>query len=290
MTTPYRYRHTIFGMRAHESGEYVRHDAAERVCQTYFDIAAGAAGEDLVRKLRDERIAELPFTATGDDELLQLRAENAVLRKQLSQRVLDETVVHELAIKDGGLYAGIQGGAAGLLAMSFGDTLLEYGAENYVEMQFTYKGERLTVTLQRQQGLTPHQLRVQAISALADLVSAIEGASIAGFGVIEAEGMEDAVMAACTAVGKVMAAHDSQASGDPAADRSGLMRQLANLTRRDIRVSSAYGELLRTTTSLISGLQADVCDQVSAAFERASLVIYEPGSPHGPHGSVAANG
>lgn len=205
---PTYYRRGMFCMVPDPSGQFVHRttfDAATGLCRTYFDIAAGAIGDEAVRSIRDHHVENLVGKHPCDEqgELLRLRARNEALSKALQQRVIDETVLQSVGIEAGQLFVGVQGGAAGLLVAAFGDMLMQANTPNYVEMQFTFKGEPMLVHLQRRNGKTPHQLRADAVHAVADLVAAIEEAGIAGFGVIEAEGMAEAVQAACMAVGPV---------------------------------------------------------------------------------------
>lgn len=101
-----------------------------------------------------------------------LESENAALREQLSARVMDETVVTELHLRDG-MHLGIEGGACRLLAESFAEQFVESGALNYLEMTLESRrampGERFVVTMQRCAGKTPHQLRAEAERELAEL-------------------------------------------------------------------------------------------------------------------------
>jgi len=61
-----RYHCVMNGMEDFDLGDYVEHtdyeklelekEAAEKLCEIYFNIAAGVLGEDVVRKLRDKQL------------------------------------------------------------------------------------------------------------------------------------------------------------------------------------------------------------------------------------------
>ena len=99
------------------------------------------------------------------ERIAELEAERDKLIHGVAQGLDGQTLLTDLALRDGGLYAGIEGGAAGLLAAGFAEQFVEAGGVNYVEVSFTHpKTGPLVVTLQRTQGKTPHQLRVEAES------------------------------------------------------------------------------------------------------------------------------
>lgn len=96
----------------------------------------------------------------------ELEAENAALREHLAKRVIDETFITEVAMTGGSLSAGLEGGAARLMAEMLAEQIEESGAVNYIEASFTSKhikpGEQYVVTVQKCSGKTPHELRLAA--------------------------------------------------------------------------------------------------------------------------------
>lgn len=120
-----------------------KHHCYSQVEQDALDAAA------LLRKL-PERIAEL-------------EAGNGKLLDGLAKGLSEKTMLTELAMRNGGLYAGIEGGAAAVLASAFAEQFTSSGGVNYVEVSFMHPATGpICVTLQRVQGKTPHQLRREA--------------------------------------------------------------------------------------------------------------------------------
>lgn len=87
--------------------------------------------------------------------------ENARLHEQLSRRLMDETVITDLAIRNG-LQLGLEGGAARVLARMLLNKFAASGAVHYLEMAIKATDmdppAQFTLTLQRCDGQTPHQL------------------------------------------------------------------------------------------------------------------------------------
>jgi hypothetical protein len=105
----------------------------------------------------------------------QLEAENDRLRLALVDKVMAQTMLHELCIKDGGINMRYSGGAAQLLAEAFGEQFESSGATNYLEVGFdTSNGVRLLVTLQRCDGKTPATLKTEADALVALQAARIE--------------------------------------------------------------------------------------------------------------------
>jgi hypothetical protein len=101
-----------------------------------------------------------------------LEAENAEIRAQLAKRVMDETAVTNILIRNG-VSIALEGGACRLMAEMFADQFLGSGAVNYLELKLESRskmpGEQFVVTMQRCAGETPHQLRAKAEQELAEL-------------------------------------------------------------------------------------------------------------------------
>lgn len=104
-------------------------------------------------------------TATGRSAAA-LEAENTDLREQLAKRVIDETFITGIAMTGGSLNAGLEGGAARLMAEMLAEQVETTGAVNYIEVRFASKhikpGEQYVVTVQKCSGKTPHELRLVA--------------------------------------------------------------------------------------------------------------------------------
>lgn len=97
------------------------------------------------------------------ERIAELEAENGKLRDGLAKGLSEKTMLTELAMRNGGLYAGIEGGAAAVLASAFAEQFTSSGGVNYVEVSFMHPATGpICVTLQRVQGKTPHQLRREA--------------------------------------------------------------------------------------------------------------------------------
>lgn len=96
----------------------------------------------------------------------RLRQQNMELRELLAQRVeqvIGATILTGIHAEPGAAVVGLKGGVCGLMANAFAEHLLASGAENYVEAYFT-SGEhpelgQIVVTVKRETGKTPHQLR-----------------------------------------------------------------------------------------------------------------------------------
>lgn len=132
-----------FAEQISNEGPMIHTMSWSQLCGTFQMLA------DLARQ-QAERIAELEGER---DKLIQ----------GIAQGLDGQTLLTDLALREGGLYAGIEGGAAGLLAAGFAEQFVEAGGINYVEVSFTHpKTGPLVVTLQRTQGKTPHKLRAEA--------------------------------------------------------------------------------------------------------------------------------
>jgi len=103
--------------------------------------------------------------ATNDSRMAELEAENGRLREALAGKIDAATMLRELTIRDGGLYAEIEGGAAGLLAGAFVDMFDKHPPQecrNYIEVSFGSRLGTIVVTVQKCSGKTPSALRLEA--------------------------------------------------------------------------------------------------------------------------------
>ena len=100
------------------------------------------------------------------DDYEALLEENQQLRQLTSEKVINATMLREFVARDGGLTIGLEGGACALMAQAFGQQLYESEAFNYIEASFDSPDYpdlgQITVTLKREAGKTPHQLRREA--------------------------------------------------------------------------------------------------------------------------------
>ena len=93
------------------------------------------------------------------DRLEEVEKENIKLRKALAQKVTSETMLRDLSVGNGSINASFEGGAVHLLVDSLATQFVESGAHNYIEMQFHSEATGpLLLTLQRVNGMTPHEL------------------------------------------------------------------------------------------------------------------------------------
>ena len=94
------------------------------------------------------------------------KKQNEELRVMLSEKVIDSTMVTDFVVRNGGLNITLEGGACALLADALGKQLYESPAINYIEATFESRRYKdmgsIAVTLRRELGKTPHQLRLEA--------------------------------------------------------------------------------------------------------------------------------
>ena len=127
------------------------------------------------------------FVRNASAELTRLTAENAALKKERDEVRADfdkfrqdqvdlevgKITLNELALRNGTLTAAFGTEMAHIIASQFSELLKEKGGPNYLEMQFTSRGEkdksqpkRIILTLRWEDGKTPNELRLEAESAL----------------------------------------------------------------------------------------------------------------------------
>lgn len=104
----------------------------------------------------------------NDEKCARLEQENVELRAALADKLVSQTLLKRLVAESGQLKMEMEGGACRLMAEAFGAMLQDSGAVNYIETTFEVggaddlPGAGVIVTVQREEGLTPHQLRLQA--------------------------------------------------------------------------------------------------------------------------------
>lgn len=133
--------------------------------------------KDQVKRLADDSHRNRNYFADQVERTDELKAENTRLRGLLAEKVVNSTMLTGLVPDDGGMTLGFEGGACGMLAQLFGDQFYESTAINYLELRFDSAKHpdlgRLVVTLQREEGKTPAEMRATAetqASALAFLL------------------------------------------------------------------------------------------------------------------------
>jgi len=106
-----------------------------------------------------DRLGTVGLWGEAREEILRLRAEVAELRAVV------ETKVHGIHVGSDGLYMGLSGGAAMVMAEMLAEQYKQGGGINYIEMRFESKesmpGQRFLVTVNRADAKTPHELRVE---------------------------------------------------------------------------------------------------------------------------------
>lgn len=100
------------------------------------------------------------------DEVNRLIEENERIRGLLAEKVISQTMLTGIIPDNGGMTVGLEGGACAIMADVFGEQLFTSQAENYIELSFE-SGKypdlgQIVVTVKRETGKTPHQLRAVA--------------------------------------------------------------------------------------------------------------------------------
>ena len=88
--------------------------------------------------------------------------EIAKLRIALAEKVTSEATLRDLNVGNSFINATFEGGAVQPIFDALADQFVKSGASNYIEMQFHSKAGPFLFTLQRVDGKTPHQLRVES--------------------------------------------------------------------------------------------------------------------------------
>lgn len=107
----------------------------------------------------------------------ELIKENEKFRGQLQKLAANETTLYDVAVENGGLNITICGDTIRLMAAQMKKLLEEYKAQNYIQFGLREKGEledSILVTVQRKEGKTPHELRMEAESKVKGLEEEIK--------------------------------------------------------------------------------------------------------------------
>lgn len=106
----------------------------------------------------------------------ELEEQIATVSSELSQALAGNITIRDMVIRNGGFTMELSTRMAQIIGSCFYETLQEMDAENYIiEMQLSSEdGSRMTVTVQRQEGKTPHELRKDAEAKLEAALQAIE--------------------------------------------------------------------------------------------------------------------
>ena len=100
------------------------------------------------------------------DDVNRLMEENERIRGLLAEKIISQTMLTGIIPDNGGMTVGLEGGAGAIMADVFGEQLFTSQAENYIALSFASGkypdlGE-IVVTVKRETGKTPHELRVAA--------------------------------------------------------------------------------------------------------------------------------
>ncbi|HEX8596732.1 MAG TPA: hypothetical protein VF682_26135 [Pseudomonas sp.] len=113
-------------------------------------------GADAEAKAADEARAEVR----------RLKLENNEMRLALTERLIDATTLSGSIISTEGLTLGANGGICRIMADAFGEMLFEGEVENYIEAYFSSSKYpelgQIVVTVKKEMGKTPHELRLTA--------------------------------------------------------------------------------------------------------------------------------
>ena len=127
------------------------------------------AGDEARSKVRDMKLRESQLVT----ELKKLRpllartkAENKALREALTEKLIDATTLSGITLNTDSLTLGANGGICRIMADAFGQMLFEGDVENYIEAYFSSskypEAGQIVVTVKKEMGKTPHQLRLAA--------------------------------------------------------------------------------------------------------------------------------
>lgn len=120
-------------------------------------------------RVADESYAypDAEYVATPAAQYAALVAERDALRADLADLASGRVAIHELIVRNGKIDATFGGEMVQEIGLVFVDAYRKAGAVNYLEMTFHGKTEageleRFTMTIQRVNGKTPHECRVEA--------------------------------------------------------------------------------------------------------------------------------
>ena len=95
------------------------------------------------------------------------------IEQQHVEYVAGQTTISDIAIENNAITLEASTKMVHIMAAQMATVLDGHDAENYVEMQMQHEdGRRFAVTVQRCEGKTPHEKRVEAESQLRQLLSA----------------------------------------------------------------------------------------------------------------------
>jgi hypothetical protein len=127
---------------------------------------------DKTQESSDEQIGVQPLVLWFLRRFRYVRELERVERQHI-EYVAGETTIEDITIDNGAitLYASTR--MVHVMAAQMAAVLDGHDAENYVEMQMQHEdGRRFAVTVQRCEGKTPHEKRLEAESKLAELLAA----------------------------------------------------------------------------------------------------------------------
>ncbi len=131
------------------------------------DLAAAVARlTDALASDRPKHWMDADDVRTLLDGLAETQRERDQALAAVGDQVAASTLLTGMAVRNGGVDVGFQGGAAQLMAELFAQEFKDGQGINYIEMRFTSQhampGESFLVTVQRLAGKTAHDLRLQA--------------------------------------------------------------------------------------------------------------------------------
>ncbi len=121
---------------------------------------------DSVNAERDTNATLTHALEAAEAEREHLRAENERLRELLAEKLIDSTMLTGIDIDRNALSLSANGGICKIMADSFAQILHEGKVINYVEAFFSSSKHpemgQIVVTIKKETGKTPHQLRLEA--------------------------------------------------------------------------------------------------------------------------------
>jgi hypothetical protein len=142
------------------------HDA-EQALEQFELLTTPGAVLGLINDLDEARngMAYTPIMRLKGN-LDRLELENKALREALTVQLIDATTLTGIVINTDSLTLAANGGICRIMADAFGQMLFEGKVENYIEAYFSSSKYpemgQIVVTVKKEMGMTPHQLRLTA--------------------------------------------------------------------------------------------------------------------------------
>ncbi|KFE51100.1 hypothetical protein [Pseudomonas syringae] len=114
-------------------------------------------------------------------EVRRLKLDNIEMREALTEKLIDATTLSGAIINTDGLTLGAEGGICKIMADAFGQMLFEGDVVNYIEAYFSSSKYpemgQIVVTVKKETGKTPHELRLAAEQEGERLLNAVKFAA-----------------------------------------------------------------------------------------------------------------